>query len=445
MFRRDIPGSTYRVSNASIVSSRKLFGRQKVVTIQFTKEWATKNPLYDWYIGQTRLKRHVVHAIQLRKERKQPFLHEYLVLYMGNEKSDNSNSNKSDNGNSDKTYFRLERRQLENEDQPLASLLSHGVEAYDTLEETIGFEDPLTPSDCLAQLDFTTGIHIAIILEICRAIHKHPSAKVYTLQRFNCYFFAQNVLLCSARATYQSNDMTMMIARIIEKYDGKPPVSDIGCSANGPPLYKPPNSSISPLMMLKENSSIEFLTHNDYCSHCWRRSLLLRGRSSGCNMYSVENLQGLFWDGASGVIEQVLGSINAGSAFQNVLWSTDSGPRLENICNAFMFWTVHNEWDMRLDAFQRMLFEPIPAPKQPELGYTEEKNTVCAQSLAATQENLLGISLEHNLWSQLQAEGAQHPGFLVNDHHQEELRDFLSTSYFASRKKLMELVGAHIS
>ncbi|CAE6450784.1 unnamed protein product [Rhizoctonia solani] len=409
-----LPGSTHRIANASVVASRKLVGREPV-RIEFIKEWAEGNPLFDWYAGRPGTSGRLVYSIQLRKERKQPFFHEYLVLCMGNQKN---------------AYFRLERRQLENEDQPLNSLLEYGVEAYDTIEKTFSFEKHVVSSSCVAQIDFEAGIHIAVILEICRAIQKHPSAKVYTLQRFNCYFFAQTILLCTARATYQSNDMTHMITHIITKYDGVNIASDTERPTGGPSPYK--KSDLSPLMLLKEISRIPSFIHNAHCFYCWSRNPLLWER----DMDSINNIQNLFWDGASRVIQQVLHSINAGGALQNVLWSTDSGQRLRDVCNAFMFWVVCDEWE----TLQNPPSGLTSSHEQLGAGCTQEIIADIQRSVSNEHESI-AASPEPGPESQLEKHGARRSSDSSNHQHPREFKDLLSESYIEARKELIELVS----
>ncbi|CAE7234284.1 unnamed protein product [Rhizoctonia solani] len=419
-----LPGSTYRMGNASSVSgrrlfiaSRKLLGHEPV-RIQFIKEWATGNPLFDWYSGlESSPAGCLVHSIQLRKEHKQPFFHEYLVLSMGKEK---------------KVYFRLERRQLENEDQPMNSLLAYGVEAYDTIEKTLSPDKHIVSSFCATQVDFKDGLHIAVILEICRAIHKHPSARVYTLQHFNCYFFAQTILLCTARATYQSNDMKHMIAHITAKYDREIHVDvSLDTAAPGdPPVYKPPKLGVSPLMLLREISQIPFSNNSDRCSYCWSRNPSFLGR----DMDSSYNIKNLFWDGASQVIQEVLRSINTGDALQNVLWSSDSGQRLRDVCNAFLLWTVCDEWETLQKTTQRSPSEPAVSH---ESGCTQQGNAVGIQF----ERDSIGTPLESDPGSQLQKDGTRRSNNSANHHHQRELTDLLNTSYFEARKELVKLVS----
>lgn len=123
----------------------------------------------------------MVETIQLCNKLVGPSYHEYIVFRLHN------------NGG----YFRLERRQLPTEMTPLDCMAKEGVEAHDALEESRGFNDPrLVQSDCLIQLEFKFGFHVLCLLKVCQAIQNHRAARMYTVQRYNCYFFAQTMIYC---------------------------------------------------------------------------------------------------------------------------------------------------------------------------------------------------------------------------------------------------------
>ncbi|KEP44981.1 hypothetical protein V565_336380 [Rhizoctonia solani 123E] len=127
----------------------------------------------------------LVRALQLRREREGPYFHQFIVFEL-----------KGNGG-----LFRIDRRLRPGEDTPLNSLKDAGVPAFDTIEPVVTWDDPLFPaSDCLISIEFKVDVYLALILKICRAIQEHPLAKVYTLQRYNCYFFAQTTVLCAAYA-----------------------------------------------------------------------------------------------------------------------------------------------------------------------------------------------------------------------------------------------------
>ncbi|KAG8684665.1 hypothetical protein FRC11_011771, partial [Ceratobasidium sp. 423] len=128
------PGSSHFVSNALIIAKRAALGLEDPVRIRDGK-WAEGSPLFDWY---QRHRKSTIVCMQLRKERKSPFFHEYVAFRF--------------NGG---TYFRVDRRQLPDEQSPMACTEDRGVEAYDTIEQIASLDDSMyNRSDCLVQLDF---------------------------------------------------------------------------------------------------------------------------------------------------------------------------------------------------------------------------------------------------------------------------------------------------
>ncbi|KAG8729789.1 hypothetical protein FRC11_008003, partial [Ceratobasidium sp. 423] len=109
------PGASYRVSNEAVILMRRALGLKPRFRIQFTLKWAQGNPLFDWYNGLTQP---LVESMQLRKEHEEPFFHEFVIFRL--------------KGGS---YWRIDRRQLPNEKNPLDCLKESGVEASDTIEE----------------------------------------------------------------------------------------------------------------------------------------------------------------------------------------------------------------------------------------------------------------------------------------------------------------------
>ncbi|CUA78097.1 Replicase polyprotein 1a [Rhizoctonia solani] len=175
------PGASYQASNTYVKLKRRLLNLEAPVRVQFKDEWNQGNPLYDWY--QRRNSRGIT-AMQLRKEKNAPFFHQYIVFEL-----------------SGGHYFRIDRRQLPDETTPLDCIYEHGVDAYDTIEQVTSFEDAsYSRSDCLVAIRFREPLFLEIILKILWAIHWHPSTRVYTLQRYNCYFVSQTILFLSAKS-----------------------------------------------------------------------------------------------------------------------------------------------------------------------------------------------------------------------------------------------------
>lgn len=154
--------------------------------IRPSHEWPHgQNPLHRWFI------RHPapIDKLQLRKEHKSPFFHEYLMFSL------------RDNGG----FFRIDRRQRPDENIPLDSIYANGVEAYDTIEQATSFDDEIySSSSCLVEIEFKVDLDINLhsLMKICWAIQEHPQARLYTVQRYNCYFFAQTILICATHLAY---------------------------------------------------------------------------------------------------------------------------------------------------------------------------------------------------------------------------------------------------
>ncbi|CAE7091595.1 unnamed protein product [Rhizoctonia solani] len=177
------PSSTYDVSNAVIKGVRVAFGRKRAIRIKFDDSDTPDRRLAEWCECHSHT---YVQSLQLRKERRAPFFHEYIAFRL-------------DTGES----FRMDRRQLPNEGSPLDCKENGGVEAYETLEQIDNMEDSLyNASDCLVQLDFQESVRPELIIDICREIAQHELSYVYTVQRYNCYFYAQTILLCTLCRQY---------------------------------------------------------------------------------------------------------------------------------------------------------------------------------------------------------------------------------------------------
>ncbi|CAE6470879.1 unnamed protein product [Rhizoctonia solani] len=172
-----LPGSSYYISNTVIIAKRVALGLEAPIRIKSDK-WADGNPLYDWLQRYSNVK---IESIQLRKEQKAPFFHEYIAIELSNG-----------------SYFRIDRRQLPDEQSPMSSTERNGVEAYDTIEQITSLDDSMyNPSDYLVQIYFERGVNLSVIAYTCDAISKDFRASAYTLQRYNCYFYAQTILLCT--------------------------------------------------------------------------------------------------------------------------------------------------------------------------------------------------------------------------------------------------------
>ncbi|GAB1518691.1 hypothetical protein RhiTH_001755 [Rhizoctonia solani] len=112
-----LPGASYPSSNALIVAQRKVLRLQEPFNITFDGG-KDSQPLTDWYNNHSN--NPYIQTLQLRKERDGPFYHEFVVFRLRAG-----------------TYWRIDRRQLPDEEMPLDSIFRDGVTARDTMEQTV--------------------------------------------------------------------------------------------------------------------------------------------------------------------------------------------------------------------------------------------------------------------------------------------------------------------
>ncbi|KAF8677603.1 hypothetical protein RHS04_05761, partial [Rhizoctonia solani] len=178
------PGASYQPSNTYRKIKRRLLNLETPLRVEFKEKWRKGNPLYDWLQRRTHPQ---IEVIQLRKERRSPFLHEYVAFRLTN-----------------RECFRIDRRQLSDKSMSLDRIYEYRVKAYETIEQIASLEDAsYSDSDCLAMIGCLALSHnpltIEFVLKSLWAIHSYPLAKLYTLQRYNCHFFAQTILLLAAK------------------------------------------------------------------------------------------------------------------------------------------------------------------------------------------------------------------------------------------------------
>ncbi|KAF9517127.1 hypothetical protein BS47DRAFT_1483552 [Hydnum rufescens UP504] len=122
-----------------------------------------------------------IDTLQLRKEKSEPFTHQYIVLIL-----------------SDDCILRLDRRG--EEANPTDAVTSDGIESIDSIADVDSLSDLDKTSHCLAEFHCQgSDVDLLNVIKICFGIHSDPKAGRYTLQRFNCYFFAWTILVATAR------------------------------------------------------------------------------------------------------------------------------------------------------------------------------------------------------------------------------------------------------
>ncbi|KAF9506879.1 hypothetical protein BS47DRAFT_1367043 [Hydnum rufescens UP504] len=158
-------------SNIAIGSSRKPRSAGPLL-IQFGPDWRD-NEIMDWY-GPRPTK---ISTLQLRREKSEPWKHQYVVLIL-----------------TDDSILRLDRRGDEN--KPVDTMTRAGTESKDTIANVNSLSDLDKTSYCLAELHcLGSDVDLSSIIKICFGIHIDDKAGRYTLQRFNCYFFAWTIFV----------------------------------------------------------------------------------------------------------------------------------------------------------------------------------------------------------------------------------------------------------
>jgi hypothetical protein len=144
------------------------------VLIEFPGQWGD-GPIFGWLRERESL---TITALELRKEHSS-FKHEYIVAYL-----------------CDGEIYRFDRRP--DPSVPIDAIMRSGCVSFDTVQEVSSFLD-LQPSDCIARLGIPGKVGLSDIILICYRIKNDISASRYSLQKFNCYFFAWSLVSTSLR------------------------------------------------------------------------------------------------------------------------------------------------------------------------------------------------------------------------------------------------------
>ncbi|KAG8773044.1 hypothetical protein FRC12_002760 [Ceratobasidium sp. 428] len=147
--------------------------------ITFKNRWGRhRDPPFRWYYLQpcTRFQ-----LIDHRRSRDSPFFHEFLVLKLANG-----------------SYCRVERT---GEGSRLDAVSRAGSHAHDIIERITydDYEQLDESSDIISSIRLPHVFDLLDILAICYAIQKHKHSSKYTLQRYNCYFFCDTILVILTR------------------------------------------------------------------------------------------------------------------------------------------------------------------------------------------------------------------------------------------------------
>ncbi|CAE6442630.1 unnamed protein product [Rhizoctonia solani] len=341
-----LPGaSTYRIANKAILAARKALKLQRPFELEF-QNWGPQNAVYTWYKA---LQNPNIHTLHLRKERQAPFFHEFIVVRL-----------------KDGTYWRIDRRQLQDEPTPINCIQEQGVPAFDTIEQVTGMGsflglDPLlaAASDCMVELEFKKDVDVGLVLRICRAIKEHPKANVYTLQRYNCFFFAQTMLMCTACG---ASDWAGW---------GEP----IG---NGPSPWKSPNAPLDEkwsdmdnarrlegfnwnptesfhhewVELSKQSNAVvhasPLLMHADHCNYCLESQEPDRQRSLSSEINRLKHELVDYWDKEYRRLLNEAYRMNHGKFVDSGVWGIIKANKAEEDCKTMLpdkLAVIQADWD----------------------------------------------------------------------------------------------------
>ncbi|KAB5591571.1 hypothetical protein CTheo_5000 [Ceratobasidium theobromae] len=157
--------------------------KTRLCFMDFHDEWRHKDcPVMKWHADQrsssTRFR-----SIRHLQDDNPPFFHEYLLLEL-----------------EDGSICRVERT---GEGSRVDAVRFIGCPANDTIQwfTTRNYEIYTRdkPSKLIARVNFYHDFDILDVLAICYAVHAQRRTRAYTLQRFNCYFLCNTILLVLTR------------------------------------------------------------------------------------------------------------------------------------------------------------------------------------------------------------------------------------------------------
>ncbi|QRV76989.1 hypothetical protein RhiJN_19836 [Ceratobasidium sp. AG-Ba] len=179
---------SFASSSALLAQAAKRFGlnsRSKLCLMQFHPEWQHKNcPVIEWYkLQQVSAESTTFRRIQHRRDSDPPFFHEFLLVFV-------------DDGG----LYRIERTGQGSRIDALRNIgcMANDYIQYFSADDYVAYTND-KPSELIAELSFPCSFDILDILSICYAIYIRPRTRIYTLQRFNCYFLCGAILLALTR------------------------------------------------------------------------------------------------------------------------------------------------------------------------------------------------------------------------------------------------------
>ncbi|KAG8699944.1 hypothetical protein FRC08_005022 [Ceratobasidium sp. 394] len=151
-------------------------GRRRRLKIKFCQDWMDDNcPVMAWYhqqcVSSTRFR-----TIEHRRSTEGPFYHEFLLLRL-----------------TDGAFCRVERTSDGTENRPVRC---NGSAAHDCIQWFAKEDEAMAAhaSSLLNKLELSQEYDIMDVLAICYSVQNNEACRVYTLQRYNCYFMCLTVM-----------------------------------------------------------------------------------------------------------------------------------------------------------------------------------------------------------------------------------------------------------
>ncbi|KEP47474.1 tyrosine kinase domain protein [Rhizoctonia solani 123E] len=142
------------------------------------------------------------------------------------------------------------------------AIRSQGAVAHDMAEcfrEADIAKARLETSDVVSQITFPCEFDIKDVLVICRAIHEGSKTRNYTLQVFNCYFFALAIQVCLTRFVAHWEDEALVLNWLTQVNTGVGSLADTFCQSTTVPLeQQSPLLRIFQTLFLREGNDLNW-------------------------------------------------------------------------------------------------------------------------------------------------------------------------------------------
>ncbi|KAG8736250.1 hypothetical protein FRC10_009542 [Ceratobasidium sp. 414] len=150
-------------------------------------------------------------SIEHRRNTNGPFYHEFLLLKL-----------------TDGAVCRVERTGDGSREDAVeyTGCVANDLIQWFTAEEYAEFSD-IVPSTLVAEIDLQREFDIIDVLAICYSIQNNGACSVYTLQRYNCYFFCWTILAIITRrlweTTIASDAWDLAVNSAVDQWSCVPP------------------------------------------------------------------------------------------------------------------------------------------------------------------------------------------------------------------------------